>query len=94
MYTRYTHTHTHFQLQTPDICCQYISSTTVTYRIPWSHVTLHAPPRTHIQVDARFVSHKHRLSQSSSFFEGLALCSGTPLTCLALPHIHKSSYFT
>lgn len=76
------HTYSHFiPSYRPQTCCQYTSFTTVTYRIPWSHVT----PRTYIQVDTRFVSHKqtyrlsqfHRSSRDGHFF------SGTPLTCLA-----------
>lgn len=43
----------------PQTYCQYTSFTTVTYRSPWSHVTLHALPRTYIQVDTHLVSHKH-----------------------------------
>lgn len=87
------HTYSHFiPSYRPQTCCQYTSFTTVTYRIPWSHVT----PRTYIQLDTRFVSHKqtYRLSQSPSFFKGWTLFfwDRSHLSS-SVTHTHKSSSF-
>lgn len=88
---------THTLISFPATDPRHVANTHLSQRsptgIPWSHVT----PRTYIQVDTRFVSHKqtYRLSQSPSFFKGWALFFWDPShLSSSVTHTHKSSSFT